>query len=75
MSAQQEGKYYVLRTVTGKEQAVKEYIESEMAHTDLGRYVFNVLIPIERTFQIRNGKKVSKDRPYSQVMCLLKQTW
>ena len=54
----------MLRTVTGKEQAVKEYIESEMAHTDLGRYVFNVLIPIERTFQIRNGKKVSKDRPY-----------
>lgn len=64
MSDNKNAKYYVLRTVTGKEQAVKEYIEAEIKHTDLAHYVFDVLIPMERTFQIRNGKKIAKDRPY-----------
>lgn len=62
MSDNRLSNYYVLRSVNGKEQQVKEYIESECKHTDLGKYVHNVLIPLERTYQIRNGKKVSKDR-------------
>ena len=63
-SDNKDAKYYVLRAVSGKEQQVKEYIEAEMKHTDLGQYVFDVLIPMERTYQIRNGKKIAKDRPY-----------
>ncbi|KGL50130.1 transcription termination/antitermination protein NusG [Porphyromonas cangingivalis] len=64
MSNNNQRHYYVLRTVNGKELQVKEYIEKEMKHTDLGQYVSDILIPMERTYQIRNGKKVSKDRPY-----------
>ncbi len=57
-------KFYVLRAISGKENKVREYIESQMKNTDLGDYVTQVLIPTEKTFTIRNGKKVMKERAY-----------
>lgn len=57
-------KWYVLRAVSGKETKVKEYLESEMKKTDLGKYISQVLIPTEKTYSIRNGKKVMKERAY-----------
>ena len=35
-----------------------------MKNTDVGEYVSQVLIPTEKTFTIRNGKKVMKERAY-----------
>lgn len=64
MQGNSDVKYYVLRAVSGKEVKVKEYIEAECKHTDLGRYVHNVLIPMEKTFIVRGGKKISRERPY-----------
>ncbi len=57
-------KWYVLRTIGGKEKKVKEYIESEIANAGLQEYVAQVLIPTEKIFQIRNGKKISKERNF-----------
>jgi transcriptional antiterminator NusG len=57
-------KFYVLRAISGKENKVREYLETEMKNSDLGNYVFQVLIPTEKTFTIRNGKKVLKERAY-----------
>ena len=57
-------KWYVLRSVNGKENKVKEYLELEMKRTDLGKYVSHVLIPTEKTYTVRNGKKVMRERPY-----------
>lgn len=57
-------KWYVLRSVNGKENKVKEYLELEMKRTDLGKYVSQVLIPTEKTYTVRNGKKVMKERAY-----------
>lgn len=57
-------KFYVLRAISGKENKVKEYLEAEMKNTDLSEYVSQVLIPTEKTFTIRNGKKVMKERAY-----------
>jgi len=57
-------KWYVLRAVSGKESKVKEYLESEMKKTDLGKYISQVLIPTEKTYTVRNGKKVMKERSY-----------
>ena len=53
-----EKKWYVLRAVSGKENKVKEYLESEIKKTDLGKYISQVLIPTEKTYIMRNGKKV-----------------
>lgn len=57
-------KFYVLRAISGKENKVREYLENEIKNTDLGEYVTQVLIPTEKVFTIRNGKKVMKERAY-----------
>lgn len=59
-----EKKWYVLRAVGGKEKKVKEYIDNEIASLNLQDYVAQVLIPVEKIYQIRNGKKISKERNY-----------
>lgn len=64
MATDIEKKWYVLRAVSGKESKVKEYLEAEMRKTDLGKYVSQVLIPTEKTFVVRNGKRVVKERAY-----------
>ena len=57
-------KWYVLRAIGGKEKKVKEYIENEIANAGLQEFVSQVLIPTEKVYQIRNGKKISKDRNF-----------
>jgi transcriptional antiterminator NusG len=57
-----EKKWYVLRSVGGKEKKVKEYIENEIRNLNLENYVTQVLIPTEKVYQIKNGKKVSAER-------------
>jgi transcriptional antiterminator NusG len=59
-----EKKWYVLRAVGGKEKKVKEYIDNEIAGLNLQEYVSQVLIPTEKIYQIRNGKKISKERNF-----------
>jgi len=57
-------RWYVVRAVSGKEKKVKEYLELEIARLKLTDYIDQVLIPTEKVFQIRNGKKVNKERAY-----------
>jgi transcriptional antiterminator NusG len=57
-------KWYVLRAIGGKEKKVKEYIDNEIANGDMKGFVEQVLIPTEKVYQIRNGKKVSKERNF-----------
>ncbi len=59
-----EKKWYVLRAIGGKEKKVKEYIESEISRLNLEEYISQVLIPTEKVYQIRNGKKISKERNF-----------
>ena len=58
-------KWYVVRAISGKEKRVKEYLEIEMGRLkSLDENIEQVLIPTEKIFQIRNGKKVNKERAY-----------
>lgn len=57
-------KWYVVRAVSGKEKKVREYIESEINRMGINDHVAQVLIPTEKIYQIRNGKKVSKERSF-----------
>ena len=57
-------KWYVVRAVSGKEKKVREYIESEINRMGINDAVAQVLIPTEKIYQIRNGKKVSKERSF-----------
>ena len=57
-------KWYVVRAISGKEKKVKDYIELEIDRMGLSDYVTQILIPTEKVYQIRNGKKVSKERSF-----------
>lgn len=57
-------KWYVVRAISGKEKKVKDLIELEVKRNNLEDFVSQVLIPTEKVFQIRNGKKISKERSF-----------
>ena len=54
--------WYVLRAISGKEAKVKEVLDAAIKNTDLGNYVFQVLIPTEKVLTVRSGKKIVKER-------------
>ncbi len=54
--------WYVLRAISGKEAKVKEVLDAAIRNTDLGDYVFQVLLPTEKVVAVKNGKKVVKER-------------
>ena len=57
-------KWYVIRSVSGKENKIKEYIESEIIRLNLQNHIEQILVPTEKVVQIRNGKKVNKERVF-----------
>ena len=46
------------------EDKIKAYIEREIERLGLQDYVDQVLVPTERVIQIRNGKKVHKEKVF-----------
>ena len=61
--AQTGQKWYVLRAVSGKEGKVKEYLEALMKKDDLlAANVGEILLPTEKYAQLRNGKRVVKEK-------------
>lgn len=57
-------KWFVVRAISGKEKKIKQGIESEIKRLKLGKFVSQILIPTEKVFQIRAGKKMSKERNF-----------
>ena len=56
-------KWYVLKAVSGKEAKVKEYLEALMRNNPaLADSVGQVLLPTEKYAQLRNGKRVVKEK-------------
>ena len=62
MSEKEARQWYVIRAVGGKEKKVKEYIETMVHNSHLEEYISQVLIPTEKVYTIRNGKKISKEK-------------
>lgn len=60
--AEEKKAWYVLRAISGKEAKVKEVLDAQIRNTDLGKYVFQVLIPTEKVLTVRGGKKVIKEK-------------
>ena len=57
-------KWYVVRAVSGQENKVKAYIETEISRLGMSDYISQVLVPTEKVVQVRDGKKISKDKVY-----------
>ena len=65
-------KWYVVRAVSGQENKIKSYIETDIARLGLSDYVEEVLVPTEKVVQIRNGKKINKERNYFPGYIMIK---
>ena len=55
-------KWYVLRAAGGKEKKAKEYLEKEIERRSLQDLVSQVLVPTEKVYKIRDGKRVCTER-------------
>jgi len=57
-------KWYVVRAVSGQENKVKAYIETETTRLGMADYISQVLVPTEKVVTVRDGKKIAKDKVY-----------
>ena len=62
MATEGVGKWYSLRVISGKERKIKERIELEIQRSGWSEHVTQVLVPSEKVYKIRNGKKVIMER-------------
>lgn len=53
-------KWYAVRTITGHEKRVKNYLDTEIAELGIQNKISQVLIPEEKVFEVKGGKKKIK---------------
>lgn len=71
-----QSQWFVIHTLSGQEQKVKDSIEKRIKSEEMGDYIREVLVPMERVAEVRGGKKSVTSRKlypgYVFVdMCLL----
>lgn len=54
----EDSKWYSLRVISGKEKKIKERIEMEIQRSGWEDAVLQILVPTEKVYKIRKGKKV-----------------
>jgi transcriptional antiterminator NusG len=59
-----ELKWYVLRVISGQEKKIKSYLETEIERSKLTEFIPQVLIPSEKVYEMRNGKKRVRERNF-----------
>lgn len=55
-------KWYSLRVISGKEKKIKERIELEIQRNNWSDAVTQIIVPSEKVYKIRSGKKVIMER-------------
>ena len=54
--------WYVVKVQSGREESIKEAIERRVKIEGLEEYYGQIVIPVERVTEMRNGKRVQKER-------------
>ena len=54
--------WFIVHTLSGQEQKVKESIEKRVRTEEMSDYIREVLVPMERVAEVRNGKKTVSSR-------------
>jgi transcriptional antiterminator NusG len=62
VSTKSDKRWYSLRVISGKERKIKERIELEVQRSGWSDFITQVLVPSEKVYKIRNGKKVVMER-------------
>lgn len=62
---QQEFKWYVVRTFSSHENKVKSFLETELNDNEtLRAKIQDILVPTEKVFEVKDGKKKSKTKNF-----------
>ena len=67
-----ENKWYVIRAVSGEESKIKDYIMTEISRLGFQDHIEEILVPTEKVIQIRNGKKINKEKVYFPGYIMIK---
>ena len=59
-----EKKWYVLRVISNKERKIKSQLDVEIERSNWNTVITQVLVPTEKVYQIKKGKKVIKERNF-----------
>ena len=59
-TATAQKRWYAVRTYSGHENKVKAHLENEVKHAGLMERVSNVMVPADKIFEVKEGKKKSK---------------
>ena len=54
--------WFVIHTLSGQEQKVKESIEKRIKAEEMSEYIKEVLVPVEKVVDVRGGKKTVTSR-------------
>lgn len=54
--------WFVVHTLSGQEQKVKESIEKRLVTEEMEEYIREVLVPMEKVVEVRGGKKTASNR-------------
>lgn len=57
-----ESQWFVIHTLSGQEQKVKDSIEKRMKSEEMTEHIIEVLVPMERVAEVRSGKKTVSTR-------------
>jgi transcriptional antiterminator NusG len=57
-----KSQWFVIHTLSGQEQKVKDSIEKRIKPEEMGEYIHEVLVPMEKVAEVRNGKKTVTNR-------------
>ena len=57
-----KSQWFVIHTLSGQEHKVKESIEKRMKAEEMGEYIREVLVPVEKVIDVRGGKKTVTNR-------------
>ena len=58
----EDKKWFSLRVISGKERSIKERVEQEVLRSGWSDFITQILVPTEKVYKIRNGKKVVMER-------------
>jgi len=61
-TATEDRKWYSLRVISGKEKKIQERIIREIELNGWDSFIFSVIVPTEKVYKVRNGKKVMQER-------------
>ena len=64
-------KWYVLRTFSGHEKKVRQYLNVEIERLHLQDRLTDIMIPTEKVFEMRSGKKRSREKSFFPGYILL----